>query len=274
MYKICGRFTDSDNTTNGYYLEGNSGERIKASIKYTTELASKGLIGNAKTQSTRDGRILLRGKLINLTKLPIIVGSIDGIKIIGDAMITGVIYKGYAIAGYVIENTNGKKSRLSYKKVIELVSNSSIGNATIVRNNEDEIIIKCDESSISKYYMDINNKIYKEGSSGVMVRAVQQSSGGIINYEPFNRNDWLICSYNGKVSIVSNKDFNTLYEQCDSKVAICDLYLNSECIKICRFDTTEDEINSSDIKDWLIYRQVIDSKKNNIFIERKMMGDG
>ena len=261
MYKIYGRFVDEENKTKSYYLIGDNGEKLKASIKYVTDLAGRGLVDNAKTQSTKDGTSILRGKLVNLTKLPVIVGNIDGIKIVGDSKITGIIYKKRSIAGYVIINANGNKSRLSYKKVVDLVADNYIGNAEAIRGKNGEVLIKCNATDLDTYYMDSNNKIFKVGKDGVKVRAIQQKNGGIINDVPFNRGDWLVCSYLGEVKSVREDEFKLIYKQSKDEVAICDLYLDKGSIKIKRFDTSEEDIEHSEIKSWLIFKQCSENKE-------------
>lgn len=269
MYKINGRFVDENNETKGYYLVSDNEEKLKASIKYTTELAGKGLVENAKVQSTRDGKLILRGKLLNLTKLPIIRGRVAGIKVVGESVFTGIIYKKNSVAGYVVRNAKGTKSRLSYKKVVDLVVGNYIGNAEANMDIHGKVSIKCDESTLDKYYMDKDNKIYKKGKAGVKMRAIKQSSGGIINGEPFDRGDYLVCGYLGEIEIYKTEEFERKFIRSEEAVAICDLHIDDVDLQIERFDTSVEKVEPNEIKSWLIFEQSLDNKEKDILLERK-----
>jgi hypothetical protein len=259
MYKIVGRFVgeeDKDKTLN-YYLVNNSGDKMKASIKYTTDLASKGLISNAKVQIKRDGQVLLRGNLVNLSRLPVMSNSITGLKIVGDSKIVGKIIRKDKIAGYVVESAGGNLSKLSYKKVVTLTSGNYIGNAELTRNKNNEVIVNVKDKNLEEYYMDRENRIYKKGSSDVKFRAVKQSSGGIINGEPFDKGDYVLCGYKGKISIVKQKEFDSDYIEVDSNFAICDLYIEDIELNIERFDTSIEKVLPSEIESWLVFKRKI-----------------
>lgn len=255
MYKISGRYVDENNNTTNYYLIGDDGEKIKASIKYTTELASKGMISNAKVQIKRDGTILLRGNSVNLYRMPVIRKNQTGVRVVGESKIVGKIIKKDKIAGYVVRSAGGELSKLSYKKVITLASGNYIGNATLAKNKNQEVIIKVHSEELDEYFMDKDNKIFKKGSNDNKFRAVMQKSGGILDGEPFDRGDWLICKYRGQIEIVKYEEFMRDYhEVVGDKTAICDLYIDDISISIERYDTSTDVIEPDEIKSWLIYK--------------------
>lgn len=255
MYKISGRYVDEENNTTNYYLVSSTGEKIKASVKYTTELASRGMISNAKVQIKRDGTILLRGNLVNLNRVPTIRKNVAGLKVVGESKIVGKIIKKDKVAGYVVESANGELSKLSYKKVIALTSGNYIGNASLAKNDKNDVIIKVDSANLDEYFMDAENKIFKKGSTDNKFRATMQNNGGIIDGEPFDRGDWLVCKYKGEIEIIRHKDFEDNYELLENEsVAICDLHIDDIKLSIERFDTTVEDVSNDEIKSWLIYK--------------------
>lgn len=255
MYKIYGRYANEENKTTSYYLVSNKGEKVKASVKYTTELASRGMISNAKVQIKRDGEILLRGNKINLHRVPSIKKEVEGLIVVGESKIIGKILKKNKIVGYVVESANKEISKLSYKKVISLASGNFIGNASLVRNKDGNIIIEvANNEELVEYFMDSENKIYKKDDYGVRFRADKQDNGGIIDGLPFNRGDWLLCSYYGAIKIIKGKDFDKEYTECeDVKTAICDLHIDDIKLNIERFDTSKEKVEPDSIKKWRIY---------------------
>lgn len=215
-YRVTGRYM-SGSAVEAYHLVGEDGSQVVANKERVIYMLGKGQIDNMRLQANGDD-ILIRGKGINLTKLPIfdmnkkdfrdndasrVAASTavnpkknSGINPMGQLKITKRIMYKTSCLGYIVTDLSGKERKVSRKKIIELATQKLISNAVVQKytpkgETECQLILRgigCDISSLPIIAVDqdgnlieqVEQKVEKKEEQVVYMRAAKMKRGGII----------------------------------------------------------------------------------------------
>lgn len=152
MYNVTGRYMDGQKIL-AYHLVGEDGSQACESKERVIYLIGKGIIANMRTQSSPDGKMIIRGKGINLNTLPVYDSNKN--KFRDNSMSQAAQNSGVSVAksntpninqmgqyrivrrimfkkkclGYEVQDYSNSIKRFSREKVIDLAIQKLISNA-------------------------------------------------------------------------------------------------------------------------------------------------
>lgn len=219
-YRVTGRYMTGSAVT-GYHLVGADGSQVIANKERLIYMIGRGQVENMRLQTNGDD-VILRGKGVNLNKLPVFDVSKgefrgnsasqnaasthvapkknSGINPMGQlTLIKRIMYKTNC-SGYVVTDMSGVEKKLSRAKVVELAKQRLISNAIVQRytpkgSNETQLILRgvgCDISNLPVVTIDqngniIDNEDNSKRSQSVYMRAVKMKRAGILYDNKKNR---------------------------------------------------------------------------------------
>ena len=259
-YNVVGRYMDGTSVT-GYHLVGSDGSQIQASKDRVLFLIGKGLVNNLRAQALEDGMII-RGKGINLNTIPIYdvnkqqlrgeniqktqVKPKKNSNIIGQLEITKRIMFKTQCLGYVLRDINGKETRISRERVIELGIQRLLTNATVQKytnsqTQKTQLILRGVGTDLNKIPELIVNEAGKvidpnDQKSKDSVRITKMNKAGVIHdgvknsKAVFSAGDYLVCGNKATLKTFRQQDIEKYFKIVTNtkgpQGAICDAHLD------------------------------------------------
>ena len=267
-YRVVGRYVDGQKIT-GYHLVGSDGSQLPVDKDLAIYMISNGKIENMRiqsdTSSDKNG-IIIRGKGVNLTKLPtydekkntfrgdsnsqavannkIQPKKDSGLNPMGQFKLVGRIMRGNICMGYVVEDRSGSISRFSRSKVLNLGIQKLISNAEVHKiksegNTEAQFILRgrgCSIKDLPILIVNDDGKIIdpNKKETGTSFRAMRVRRSGLIfdkatnTKKPFNAGSYLICGVGGNIKIETTETVIARYVlDKELSSAMCDNYLEN-----------------------------------------------
>lgn len=266
IYSVTGRYMDGQKIV-AYHLVGSDGSQEAATKDRVSWLIGRNMIDNMKIQAGSNGNIILRGKGINLSKLPVFdmnkqefrsnqasvevansnvstkKSNVPYANAMGQfEIVKRIMFKNKCI-GYELHDRNGKHYRKRRQEVLKLAVGKLICNAGVQKytdknSGETVLILRGAGTDLSKLPILIvndNGMIYdpSKASNDLTVRGAYMKSNGIVrdgegHSLKFRAGEFIICNADGKVSIVGNEEAKRKYTtKTDCASAVCDDYLSN-----------------------------------------------
>lgn len=261
LYKVTGRYMDGQKLI-GYHLVGEDGSQSRESKDRIIFLIGKGIITNMRIQRGSDNEIILRGKGVNLNKLPVYdtvknkyrnnsisqhvassgvsvdKSSVDGISQMGQFTITKRILFKNKCLGYEVVDYSGAVRRINRETLIKMGRERLISNAIVQqcldKSGNTRIIVrgvKCDLNKLPVLIVNSSGKIIdptKEADK-ISVRIAYMRHSGIIHDTTNNKvitfkaGEFIACGVNGRIDIKTRQDIENNYTlDTEHNTAICD----------------------------------------------------
>lgn len=239
-YSVTGRYMDGQKII-GYHLVGEDGSQSQESKDRVIYLIKQDIITNMRVQTGPDGDIILRGKGINLNKLPVYDpnkdkyrntessqtvanthvstknSTVQGASPMGQyTIVRRIMFKSQCL-GYELRDHSGQVIRKKRADVIKLAAQRLISNAIAQRYTREgsgttELILRgqgCDLNKLPILIVNEQGKIVDptKDTSGLTVRSAYMKHSGVIidtihdKKVPFKAGDFIICGPNGEILI-------------------------------------------------------------------------
>ena len=240
IYRVTGRYMDGQKII-GYHLVGEDGSQAQESRDRVIWLIGKGIISNMRIQVGADNEVILRGKGINLNKLPVYdpnkdkyrnteasqevanssvsmkKSNIQNASPMGQYKILKRIMFKSKCLGYELQDHSGAITRKKREDVIKLAVEKLISNAIAQRytrqgSSAPELILRgvdCDLGKLPILIVNDKGKIVDptKDKDSFTVRSAYMKHSGIIHDNihnkkiPFRAGDFIICEANGEILI-------------------------------------------------------------------------
>lgn len=294
MYSVTGRYMDGREIV-AYHLVGEDGSQAQENKDRVIWLIGKGQIDNLRIQFGENNEAIIRGKGINLNKLPVYdigkgkyrddsnsqaansgvdIGksNVADISKMGQYTIQKRIMSGKYCVGYEVTSYNGKVKRLSRQDVIDLAVQRLISNAEAqkVKNSKTGKYVlvlrgkNVDLSKLKSLVINSEGEIIdpEDAVDELDIRYTLATAGGVIRDEkenkiyPFNRGDYIICDATCHISIVSGSKFEEVYTESKNTRTVCDNLLEDTKYTIEIFGKSRNVIDRESVKSWNIAKPV------------------
>lgn len=290
-YRVTGRYMDGQKVV-AYHLVGEDGSQAQESKDRVIWLIEKGLVSNMRIQTGTNGEVIIRGKGINLNKLPVfdqtkqqfrsdnisqevanskVNVSATNVNKMGQYTITRRIMKKNSCLGYELRDYSGHICRKTRDDVIQLAIQKLISNATahkviIKSTNRTEIILRGIGVELrSLPYLIVGDNgtlINPNNKNNITVRALRVSDSGVLkntlsgDIVTFIKSNYIICLPNGNVEVLSEDEVNNKYTVLkeDWASATCDYYIKDELFSIEIFGEPIVKITQQLVQDWTIMK--------------------
>lgn len=251
-YRVIGRYMDGRDVK-AYHFIGSDDKNYIYNKETTIYMIGKGLVENMRI-STCDGEIIIRGKGINLNKLPVYdetkqqyrnVSNNDNktSESMGMLTITKRIMHKTNCIGYVLRDIAGNEKKLKRADVLNLVADKKVTNATLSRTINKETGmpvtslrgIDCALKKLPILILNESGKIIDPliSNNETIIRAVRMKTSGVIrelvsnSVKRFSAGDFLIIQANGELDTIAGTKFSQKYEYDKTHgQATCDYYLD------------------------------------------------
>lgn len=251
-YEVTGRYMDGQKII-GYHLVGEDGSQAQETRDRVIWLIGKGIISNMRLQVDTNGEVILRGKGINLNKLPVFdpnknkyrntemsqqvansgvsvkKSSVENVSPMGQYTITHrIMYKNRCL-GYQLVNYSGAVCRKKREDVIKLAIQKLLSNAVAQRytrpnSGKPELILRgvnCELGKLPILVVGSDGKIVDPTKSKdrLTVRSAYMKHSGIIHDTihntriPFKAGDFIICEADGTVDIKDRLTVEKIYHK-------------------------------------------------------------
>lgn len=286
MYRVTGRYMDGQRII-GYHLVGEDGSQAQEVRERIIYLIEKGQIANMRVQTGVDGETIIRGKGINLNKLPVfdeakqqfrnssISQEVANSRVNSEAqskmgqytIIRRIMHKNVCL-GYELKDYSGHITRRKREDVVKLALQKLISNAvaskTVVKEtNELRVILRgvgVELRNLPYIIVDDNGKVVNpETSHNMTVRYKFISSNGVLRdndsgeIKTLHKGDCLICLPTGKIVAVDVKEALQKFKRADGvKSALSDYYIKDERYSVEIFGEASVKITQQLIQDWAI----------------------
>ena len=290
-YRVTGRYMDGQKLI-GYHLVGEDGSQSQESKDRVVYLIEKGVIANLRIQMGINGEVIIRGKGINLNKLPVFDegkqqfrsdsisqevanGKVNAsgadtqcISKMGQyTVVRRIMYKnnclGYELKDYSGHITRKKRDEVVQLAIQRLISNVAAHKTLIRETGETKIVLRgigIELRNLPYIIVDDNGSLINpESGHNITVRCKQLSSGGVLkNTETgdikfFNKGEYAICLPNSSVIILSEDEFNKKYKEVNNMTsALSDYYIRDEKYSIEIFGESIKKITQQLIQEWTI----------------------
>ncbi|MBO5388008.1 MAG: hypothetical protein J6A59_07710 [Lachnospiraceae bacterium] len=265
IYNVTGRYMSGQKVI-AYHLVGEDGSQAQESKERVIYLIGKGVIANMRTQTAADNEIILRGKGINLNKLPVfdqnkqqfrnndisqaaantkvpVKNSVEHANAMGQyRILRRIMYKSKCL-GYEVQDYSGAITRKKREDVIKLAIQKLISNAVAQKykaeeDKEPRIILRgvdCDLGKLPILIVNEQGKIVDptKDASKLTVRSAYMKRSGIIHDKlnntdiKFKAGDFILCGANGQITIKDRLVVEKEYtKDTESNKALCDDYLD------------------------------------------------
>lgn len=262
VYSVIGRYMDGQRVT-GYHLMGSDGSQLQVNKDRAIFMISNGVIDNMRIQtdtSTDKSGIIIRGKGINLNKLPVYdenKGKFRGsqeqavnkgeasrdnrVTTVGQFRIVNRIMQGTQCIGYTVVDGTGKEHRYSRKVILDLGLKKLLSNAEVQKIQSEKgtsLILRgsgCNLNNLPILVRMESGKIVdpNKSTSGNTLRVMRVTRSGMVcnskdgSRRTFQPGDFISCGVMGRLEIESKHDMEEKYmvDKSDTR-AICDDYLD------------------------------------------------
>lgn len=239
-YSVTGRYMDGQKLI-GYHLVGDDGEQLRVNRDRVIFLISKGMVRNMRIQVDKDNNIIIRGKGINLNKLPVFdegknqfrcnsisqeaantkvhnksVKGIEPSSMGQYKIIKRIMYKNKCL-GYELKDFSGRVTRKKRDNVIELAIQRLISNAVAQKYTKEgetvpQLILRgvdCDLGKLPILIVNEQGKIVDPNSSKseLTVRGAYMKRSGVVRNNmtdevtTFKAGDFILCCADGYIKI-------------------------------------------------------------------------
>jgi len=278
-----------------YHLLGEDGSQAQENKDRIIWLIGKGQIDNLRIQFGENNEAIIRGKGINLNKLPVYdIGKgkyrddlssqavnsgvdvaksdIADISKMGQYTIQKRIMSGKYCVGYEVTSYDGKVKRLSRQNVIDLAVQRLISNAEAQKVKDpktDKLVLilrgkNVDLSKLKSLVITSSGEIIDPENSvnELDVRYTLATAGGVIRdskentVEQFNRGDYIICNASCYITAVPNAKFVQQYIKSNNTKAVCDNLLDESRFTIEIFGDDRKAIDRDSVRNWGVARPV------------------
>lgn len=290
-YRVVGRYMDGKNIT-GYHYVGSDYSQMPVTKERAIYLIGKGLVENMRVQTNTDGELIIRGKGVNLTELPIYDTKKQEFRGNGNQQNAGgqqnrAIQAGgkqvsYTIVkrimskttcvGYLVKSSMGNDAKLQRDQVIKLGIEKLLTNASVQKYREREgaepkIILRginCDLSKLPILIVNEYGKIIDPAADikEVVIRAARMKRGGLIKHssgavKTFENGDYIVVKADGKLGVIKGDEFIRGYEKdSDHNEATCDPYLSNLAeFKVEIFGSQAVELKPEQVKTWAMAKK-------------------
>lgn len=288
MYSVTGRYMNGREVV-AYHLIGEDGSQARENKDRVIWLIGKGQIDNLRIQFGENNEAIIRGKGINLNKLPvydigkgkyrddlnsqtvnngvdITKSTVEDISKMGQYTIQKRIMSGKYCVGYEVASYNGKVKRFSRQDVIDLALQKLISNAEAqkVKNPKTGKLVlilrgkNVDLSKLKSLVITSTGEIVDPEAvvNELDIRYILATSGGVIKDEKNNsvshfvRGDYIVCNAKCEIEIMSESKFISQYKQSKNEKVICDNLLENDRFTIEIFGEHKKLIDREVIKKW------------------------
>lgn len=277
-YRVVGRYMDGKEIS-AYHFIGSNNESFIFNKENTIYMIGKGLIENMRI-STCKGEVIIRGKGINLNKLPVYDESKNQYRNIEEqqgkntdnkmaklTIVKRIMCKTNCV-GYVVKDVSGAERKLKREDVIKLVSERRISNAKLNRTIDPNtglptFALRGDGCALKKLpilILDESGRIIDPliNKNEVVIRAVRMKTGGMIKIpsagmvKRFSAGDFIIVNASGELDMIPGEKFisNYVYDR-EHRQATCDYYLyRLEDYTIELYGSPEIRLTPEKVKVW------------------------
>lgn len=294
MYSVTGRYMKGREVV-AYHLLGEDGSQAQENKDRIIWLIGKGQIDNLRIQFGENNEAIIRGKGINLNKLPVYdIGKgkyrddlssqavnsgvdvaksgIADISKMGQYTIQKRIMSGKYCVGYEVTSYDGKVKRLSRQNVIDLAVQRLISNAEAQKVKDpktDKLVLilrgkNVDLSKLKSLVITSSGEIIDPENSAneLDVRYTLATAGGVIRdskentVEQFSRGDYIVCNASCYITAIPNDKFVQQYIKSNNTKAVCDNLLDESRFTIEIFGDDRKAIDRDSVKNWGVARPV------------------
>ena len=287
VYRVTGRYMVGSEIA-AYHLVGDNGSTLIVNRDKAILMISRGLIENMRVQYNGNS-VIVRGKGVNLNTLPVFdtnkdrfrgnkIQRQDKANIMSKYTIVKRIMVKTSCVGYVISDISGKELKLNRQKIIEfaikgLITNAEAKKYTQANEQQPKVVLRglgCDLRSLPTIIVDMNGNVVDttKNNQKVILRATQVRKSGILYCDKNNKSktfysgDYIVCTVNGGLDVIKNRDAKNILSRAIDKSALCDLYLeNLSNYSIEFLGQTKQKLVPSMILKWPIVS--VDKMKNN-----------
>lgn len=248
IFRVTGRYMTGTEVTGYHLINLTNGASLIANRERAIAMVGRGQVENMRIQYNGDD-VQLRGKGINLTKLPVYDMKSNSIRGQNNAepqkqknglgrftIVKRVMYK-TACVGYVLTDASGKEVNISREKVQDMAIKGLIKNADAQRytptgQTNSTIVIRgvgCDLKSLPVVVIDKNGESFDTSakSQNTFVRASRLNKAGILYTadglkRTFESGDYIIVLPTGKVTVLKAADARSKLSPSQNKTALCD----------------------------------------------------
>jgi len=266
-YRVTGRYINEKNKVIAYRLSGEDGSQVKESRERVILLVGKGLIINMKTQINPDGGVLLRGRGINLNKVPICTDDEDDS--LKYRISRRILYQSICV-GYEIKDTEDRVYRLSRNDVLDLAVRRLVSNVEVNKFKDSntgniELVLKgkgININELSYLTVDDNGVIVDPNIEiNITIRSAKMRGNGFIKDNitqeviTFKAGDFIVCNATGDIEIMTRDKIESKYTtDKDSRSAIGDSYLDDDRYTLEIYGKRSVNIDHNLISNWAILR--------------------
>lgn len=291
IYRVTGRYMEGQKLI-GYHLVGEDGSQAQETKERVIWLIGKGIISNMRVQLGADREIIIRGKGINLNKLPVFDqakqqfrnneisqsaanskvnvnrSQVDSINQMGQYTITRrIMYKNQCL-GYEVVDYSGRKSRMSKAQINNLAIQKLISNAIAHKTfssetGEARVVLRgvgIELRNLPYLIVTDNGQVIDPSTeTKTSVRSAYLKQSGMLKNNstgevvPFRAGDYAVCGVNGNITIKGKLDMEKSYSKgSELSSAICDDYIIDNQYSIELFGAKPVGITSNMIKSWVI----------------------
>lgn len=293
MYSVTGRYMEGQKIV-GYHLVGEDGSQAKESKEHIIRMINMGRITNMRVQTGSDGEEIIRGKGINLNKLPVYDlakqqfrdneasqsaasskvsvsrSSLENINSMGQYHITKRIMFKNKCMGYELQDYSGRVTRMQRDKVLKLAVERLIANAVankvIDKNTGLPILILrgvgVELRNIPSLIMTENGNIIDPvRDANKVIRCTFLKYNGILRDEKtgksstFKKGDYMVCNCTGDIDIEDKNNLEGNYTRDMSlESAVGDDYFMDNRYSVEIFGAQKKFVNTDMIKKWYILK--------------------
>ena len=294
IYSVTGRYMNGREVV-AYHLLGEDGSQAQENKDRVIWLIGKGQIDNLRIQFDENNEAIIRGKGINLNKLPVYdIGKgkyhddsnsqsvsngvnvakskVADISKMGQYTIQKRIMSGKYCVGYEVTSYSGKVKRLSRQNVIDLAVQRLISNAEAQKVKDPKtgkfvLVLRGKNVDLSKLKSLVVNSsgeiIDPENAVDELdVRYIPATAGGVIRDKKenkvyqFNRGDYIVCSADCTLNVIQGAEFNQKYTESDNTKAVCDNLLDENRFTIEIFGDSRKAVDRNSVVRWGIAKPV------------------
>lgn len=294
MYSVTGRYMNGREVV-AYHLLGEDGSQAQENKDRVIWLIGRGQIDNLRIQFGENNEAIIRGKGINLNKLPvydigkgkfrddsnsqaasngvnITKSTVTDISKMGQYTIQKRIMSGKYCVGYEVTSYNGKVKRLSRQNVIDLAVQRLISNAEAQKVKDPKtgklvLVLRgknVDLSKLSSLIVTSSGEIIdpENAVDELDVRYILATAGGVIRDEKenkvyqFGRGDYIICNASCIITTIPSSKFTEHYKKSTNTKAVCDNLLDENRFTIEIFGDSKKVIDRESVMNWSIAKPV------------------
>jgi hypothetical protein len=289
VYNVSGRYIHNDKVV-AYQLKSDDGDIFVEGVDRVAWMVSKGLVPNMRIAIDADNKTVLRGRKVNINKLPVYdineLSEKDRAKFTSDdvnygkCIITKRILFNKRCFGYEVKTPDNKLRHISRDQTIELTGQKLVGNAEVFKYTDEEtdktnLILKgvgVDLTKLPILVINDDGKIIdpSENNSDLAIRAILMNSNGVIRGKndktmlQFKKGDFVLCEGIGELRVITKEEFEKQYKKSSDSKALCDVYFDNNRYELQIFGRDLINLTVDIIKQWMLVKAV---KETNTHVD-------